>query len=213
MERGWGRALRRAAAGLGGAVAIVATMSGWAAPAPRGSDAARVVDWVKRTGDHRGKPFVVVDKRQARIYVHDGTGALVGQSPALLGATPGDHTVPGVGLRAQQGTVGPDERTTPAGRFDSVPGRNLAGEHIVWADYASAFAIHRVRPGSAEARRSNRLSTASARDNRVSLGCVVVSPRFYEEVVQKVMGTYRGVVYVLPEARPVADFLAALEQQ
>ncbi|QJW85011.1 L,D-transpeptidase [Ramlibacter terrae] len=149
----------------------------------------------------------------ARIYVYDGAGSLVGQSPALLGATRGDHTVPGVGLRAQTGEVGDDERTTPAGRFDSVPGYNLGGEHVVWADYASAFAIHRVRPGRSQGLRNSRLGTVSPDDNRVSYGCVVVPPQFYERVVQKVLGGVRSVTYVLPETRTAGEFIAALEQQ
>lgn len=206
------RTLRLAAVGVLWFAVAAAGTSSWAASAGS-SDALKLADWVKRSADHRGRPFAVVDKRAARIYVYDGAGVLVGQSAALLGATPGDHTVPGVGQRAQTGSVRDDERTTPAGRFDSVPGRNLTGEHVVWADYASAFAIHRVRPGRSQALRSSRLGTASAADNRVSDGCVVVPPRFYEQVVQKVMGGVRSVTYVLPETRSAAEFMAALEQQ
>jgi len=84
---------------------------------------------------------------------------------------------------------------------------------VVWADYASAFAIHRVRPGRSHALRTSRLGTASPADNRVSDGCVVVPPKFYEQVVQKVMGSVRSVTYVLPEKRSAAEFVAALEQQ
>ena len=206
------RALRIAATGVLWAAVAAAGTSSWAASAGS-SDALKLADWVKRSADHQGRPFAVVDKRAARIYVYDGAGVLVGQSAALLGATPGDHTVPGVGQRAQTGSVRDDERTTPAGRFDSVPGRNLTGEHVVWAEYASAFAIHRVRPGRSHALRTNRLATASGADNRVSDGCVVVPPRFYEQVVQKVLGGVRSVTYVLPETRSAAEFLAALEQQ
>ncbi|HEY8356758.1 MAG TPA: L,D-transpeptidase [Ramlibacter sp.] len=212
MLASWRRTLRTAAAALLWTAFAASGPSFGAAPAPS-ADAAKVVDWVKRTSDHRGRPFAVVDKRQARIHVYDGEGKLVGQSPALLGATRGDHTVPGVGLRAQSGDVGQDERTTPAGRFDSVPGRNLTGEHIVWVDYTSAFAIHRVRPGRSEAPRSSRLATARRDDKRVSNGCVVVPPAFYEQVVQRVMGNVRSVVYVLPEKGLAAEFFTALEQQ
>ena len=172
------------------------------------SDMRRVVDWVKRNADHQGKPFAVVDKRMARIYVFDAEGRLAGHTPVLLGSTPGDHTVPGVGERAQTGSVGLDERTTPSGRFEAVPGRNIDGEHVVWADYASAFAIHRVRPGKAWKMRELRLATASPDDNRVSYGCVVVPVAFYEQVIQSVLGTSRSVVYVMPETRPVQTLFA-----
>ncbi|WP_255440596.1 L,D-transpeptidase [Caenimonas sedimenti] len=162
-----------------------------------------MVDWVLRHGDHGGRPFAVVDKRLARIYVFDGQGRLTGETAALLGQTWGDHTVPGVGERAQTGSVRPDERTTPAGRFDSMPGRNLKGEAVIWVDHASAFAIHRLRPDAAQRARQIRLATASPDDNRASLGCVIVSVRFYEDIIEPTLGRSRSVVYVLPETGPL----------
>lgn len=173
------------------------------------ADVREVVQWVSATGDHKGKPFAIVDKKQARVYVFDAQGRLAGASSAVLGATIGDHSVPGVGARAQRGEVREDERTTPAGRFDSVPGTNLSGEHVVWADPTTAFAIHRLRPGRAHAMRQQSLSTATPDDNRLSLGCVVVPESFYTEVVQRVLGNSRGVVYVLPETSAVSDLFGA----
>lgn len=167
------------------------------------AEARRLVAWVLESGDARGKPFAVVDKRSARIYVFARNGALAGHSPALLGSTVGDDITPGVGERTQKGTVRADERTTPAGRFEAVPGRNLKGEHVVWVDYDSAFAIHRLRPGFAYKARSTRLAAAQAQDMRMSLGCVVVPVAFYAGVVEKVLGASRSVVYVMPEAGPL----------
>jgi hypothetical protein len=167
------------------------------------ADARQLVDWVRHSGDARGRPYAVVDKRAAHIYVFDAAGKLAGHSSALLGSTFGDHTVPGVGQRAQTGDVGPDERTTPAGRFDAVPGENSSGEHVVWVDYASAFAIHRLRPGFAYGPRKQRLAAAGPRAKRVSWGCVVVPVAFYQQVVEQVLGKARSVVYVMPETRPV----------
>jgi hypothetical protein len=176
-------------------------------------DARGVVEWVQRSGDARGRPFAVVDKRTAHIYVFQADGRLAGHSPALLGSAPGDHTVPGVGARAQSGHVPPHERTTPAGRFEAQPGQNRSGEHVVWVDYDSAFAIHRLRPGFSYQARAGRLSTSQAGGKRVSWGCVVVPVAFYQQVVQRVLGASRSVVYVLPETRPVAGFMRALEQR
>jgi hypothetical protein len=150
-------------------------------------------------GTTKGRPFAIVDKKQALIHVYDGAGRLKGVSSALLGEAPGDHTVPGVGKRAAAGHVPFHERTTPAGRFRSEPGRNLHGEHVVWVDYDSAFAIHRVRPGPSLRHREARLASASPGDNRASLGCVVVPVKFYRDVVMQMLGRARGVVYVLPE--------------
>lgn len=175
----------------------------WKTPLTR--DAAMVLEWVRESGDAAGRPFAVVDKRAARIYIYDVAGRLAGESPVLLGSAPGDHTVPGVGARAQTGHVPPEERTTPAGRFEASPGYNNVGEHVVWVDYESAFAIHRLRPGFAFKARADRLGTELAQDKRVSWGCVVVPVAFYEKVVQRVLGHARSVVYVLPEAQPLRN--------
>lgn len=164
-------------------------------------DARYVAQWALDSGDAAGKPFLIVDKQDARLYVFHPGGQLLASTPVLLGSAVGDHTVPGVGQRAQTGQLAPEERTTPAGRFLTQPGRNLKGEHVIWVDYASAFAIHRLRPGSSHARRTARLASATPGDNRESLGCVVVPVAFYLEVIQPLLGRARGVVYVLPETQ------------
>lgn len=167
------------------------------------ADARYVAQWVMETVDHRGMPFAVVDKREARLYVFDAAGRLVGAASALLGQTVGDDSAPDVGAHTQAGQVPAHERTTPAGRFVSQPGRNLTGEHVVWVDYATALAIHRLRADKNLFAREARLASASADDKRASLGCVVVPAAFYDNVVHPVMGRSRAVVYVLPETRPV----------
>jgi hypothetical protein len=173
-------------------------------------DASEAVQWILRTNDHQGLPFAVVDKKQARIRVFDAAGHERGTSAALLGQAPGDGIAQDVGEHAQSGAVPFDERTTPAGRFVSEPGRNLRGEQVVWVDYDSAFAIHRLRPGASLAARQARLSSASPADNRATLGCVVVPVAFYLEVVQPVLGRGRAVVYVLPEGPASMDQADAL---
>jgi len=163
-------------------------------------EAADLVERVTRTGDHGKRPFAVVDKKEARLYVFDAAGRLQGASPALLGQTTGDESAPQVGEHAQAGYVPLAERTTPAGRFVSQPGHNLTGEHVVWVDYDSAFAIHRLRPGRSRQARLARLASANPADRRVSLGCVVVPERFYQQVVRRWLGHDRAVVYVMPES-------------
>jgi len=173
------------------------------------ADAQRVIAWVKSSKDNSGRPFAVVDKRNAKLYVFGADGRLAGQTTALLGQAVGDDIAPEVGAHAQSGHVPVAERTTPAGRFEAAPGRNDHGEPIVWVDYDSAFAIHRVRPGRTWKMRADRLASANPADKRVSWGCVVVPVDFYERVVQPVLGTARSVVYVLPETRPLASLLPA----
>ena len=193
------------------AAAAAASLLAQPALATRAPDgeAKRLVEWVTHNRDHQGLPFAVVDKKQAWLYVYDANGRLAGSAPAVLGSTWGDHTVPGVGERAQRGEVRADERTTPAGRFVAKAGRNISGEHVVWVDYESAFAIHRLRPGRSYAARLDRLKSPTPDDNRVSLGCVIVPVAFYTDVVQATLGKH-SVVYVLPETRSAGEMFGAL---
>lgn len=173
------------------------------------ADARTMTQWVMLTNDHGGRPFAVVDKKHARLYVIDPQGQLAGSTPVLLGSARGDHSVPGVGDKPLN-QIRPEERTTPAGRFESEPGRNLSGEHLVWFDYDAGLAIHRVRPGTSYGARTQRLASTGEDDKRVSLGCVVVPEAFFDQVVAPVLGRQRGVVYVLPETVPAQSTFAGL---
>ena len=161
--------------------------------------ALQVAQQVLAWGDHGQRPFAVVDKQAALILVLQADGVLVGSSPVLLGRALGDHSAPGVGHRTQNGALRDSDHTTPAGRFRSEPGRNLTGEAIIWLDYDSAFAIHRLRNGPTRDSRVLQLASADSRDRRVSAGCVVVPEAFYDRVVQRLLGQSRGMVYVMPE--------------
>ena len=172
------------------------------------ADAHYAATWVLAGEDHQGRPFAVVDKRDARIYVFAADGRLVGASAVLLGVAPGDFSV---GAGRAPSSLSLAERTTPAGRFAARPGRNDKGEDIVWIDYAASLAIHRLRPAPAHERRPARLASPTPEDNRISAGCVVVSVAFYENVVAPTLGAGRSVVYVLPESHPVRGLFEALD--
>lgn len=178
---------------------------------PASDDARNMAQWVLSSHDNRGMPFVIVDKKRAKVFVFGPRGQILGAAPALLGLAPGDHSVPGIGERPVSRIL-PAERTTPAGRYVSEPGRNLAGEEVIWWDYDAGLAIHRVRPGSAHEQRQQRLASATPDDNRVSLGCVVVAVPFYESVIAPVLGKQKGVVYVLPETQPVNALFGTTRQ-
>lgn len=150
-----------------------------------------------------GRPFAVVDKRAATLSVYAADGTLLGRTPALLGLTPGDAETPGSRGKAPE-TLTVQERTTPAGRFEAQPGLNLHGERIVWIDYGASLAIHRLRPAPARERRAERLTSANPQDHRITLGCVVVDPAFFERVVLPSLGSgVGGLVYILPEREPI----------
>lgn len=166
------------------------------------ADVRQVADWVMDQRDHRGMPFVIVDKQHVRVFVFQPDGKLEGASPALMGSALGDDSVSGIGER-EMSAILPHERTTPAGRFVSLPGVNAFGEDIVWVDYAAAVSMHRVRAKDPKERRLERLASATPDDNRISFGCINVPAEFYDTVVKPALGTRRGVVYVLPETRPL----------
>lgn len=170
------------------------------APAPRASDVVvAIAAWAIRTNDPGGRPFAVVDKAAARVYVFGADGKLKGEAPALLGSAWGDRSEPYVGDR-ELSTILPHERTTPAGRFQTAWGKAPGGKRTLWVDYATAVSIHplaSVLPGE---KRETRLASATPGDNRITFGCINVAPAFFNAVVQP---NFRdsGVFYVLPEAQ------------
>ena len=173
------------------------------------AEVRQVVDWVVATRDNQDSPFVIVDKKQARVFVFEPGGRLSGVSPALMGSARGDHSVPGIGEREMSGIL-PEERTTPAGRYVAEPGQNFHGEDIIWVDYDAAVSLHRVRANNPQEKRLERLASATPADNRISYGCINVPRAFYDQVVSPAFAGARGIVYVLPEVRRLAEVFGSL---
>lgn len=163
-------------------------------------EARQMANGILRSRDHAGADFIIVDKKNAMLYVFGANGTLRGASAVLLGAARGDDSVPGIGLRPIN-QIRPEERTTPAGRFVAERGRNTQGEDIVWVDYDAAVSMHRVRTNNAKERRLERLATPTPDDNRISYGCINIPVAFYETVVAPIFANERAIVYVLPEEK------------
>ncbi len=163
-------------------------------------DARHVAHWVVDSGDNLNKPFVIIDKRDARVFVFDANGMLRGESPALLGLAIGDHSVPGIGTK-KMSAIRPEERTTPAGRFVANLDKNLKGNEILWVDYDTAISMHRVVTSNAKERRAQRLASSSPSERRISYGCINIPVKFYDTVVSPAFTGTDGIVYVLPEIR------------
>jgi hypothetical protein len=188
----------------GPADAAVAPLNvSWDRASALSRDAAIALEHVLASADNAGAPFVVIDKRRARLWVFDARGHPQGSTPVLLGFARGDDTVPGIGEKPLA-KVRPGERTTPAGRFVGEHGRNLKGEDIIWVDYDAAVSMHRVKDVHKTDRREQRLRSRSIADNRISYGCINIPKAFYERVLLGVVGRTQPVVYLLPETRPVA---------
>jgi hypothetical protein len=169
-------------------------------------DAQDTANWVTASRDNHALPFVIIDKVNAKVFAFDSLGALKGATPALLGMARGDESVPGIGHR-KLATITPAERTTPAGRFEAAIGQDFE-QDILWIDYDAALSLHRVIVGRRQDRRAERLASAPADDNRISYGCVNVPARFYDDVVKPLFTGTVGIVYILPETRPLRDVFA-----
>jgi hypothetical protein len=173
-----------------------------------GADARSIADWVASSRDNRSMVFAILDKRAAQLYVFDPDAHLVGTSRVLLGAAPGDDTVAGIGQRPMD-QVRPEEKTTPAGRFVSHPGRNASGEEVIWVDYGAAVSMHRVRIVDPKEHRLERLASEVAEDRRISYGCINIPVAFFDAVMKPMLGASPAVVYVLPEQKALADVFPA----
>lgn len=171
-------------------------------------DVRLLATWIVASADNKKMPFVIVDKKMAKVFVFLPDGQLRGAAPALLGLGQGDDTVPGIGER-KLSAIAPDERTTPAGRFVAALGTNLDGKDILWIDYAAAISMHRVVTGNKAERRAQRLASPSPLDNRISYGCINVPVKFYERVLSPSFKQSSGVVYVLPDSKPIEQVFAA----
>jgi hypothetical protein len=165
--------------------------------------ARSIANWALESRDNAGLPFVIVDKAGAKVFVFDSEGRLLGAAPALIGLTVGDESVPGIGTR-KISSIRSDERTTPAGRFVASLEPSLHGDPILWVDYDSGVALHRVIDIPKE-RRLQRLASANPQDRRITYGCINVPSAFFDRVVRAAFKSTQGIVYVLPESRPLSE--------
>ena len=174
---------------------------------PASAEASSLADWIVGSGDNQRLPFVIVDKRGAKVFVFDTDGSLRGASAALLGQSSGDDSAPGIGTR-KLADIKPEERTTPAGRFVASLGHNLHGGEILWVDYDAAISLHPVVTSNPREQRLQRLASATISDNRISYGCINVPLKFYQSVVSPAFRQSDGIVYILPETRPASAVFA-----
>lgn len=209
----------RPAAGLSDARPAAVAPHGHAAPRPpmppiarqldlRGEPASAAVlqlaQWVVGAADNGDRPFILIDKVDAKVFVFGPEGTLRGASPVLLGYAAGDHTVEGIGLRPIE-EVKPEERTTPAGRFVGERGRNALQDDVLWVDYDAAVSMHKVRLTNPKERRAERLASPTPSDNRISYGCINLPPAFFDKVLWPSVRETRPVIYVLPEVKALDE--------
>jgi len=169
------------------------------------ADARHMANWVATSRDNKNMSFVIVDKKDAKVYLFDPKAQLKAATPALLGSAVGDDTAPGVGDKPLAQVL-PEEKTTPAGRFIAKVGESTRGEDVVWVDYDAAVSMHRVLKAQ---ERLKSLASPTKDDNRMSFGCINLPPEFYENALRPAVDHGGAVIYVLPETRPLAATFAS----
>ena len=171
---------------------------------PVSQNAQHLADWVVDSGDNHGLPFAIVDKVDAKVFVFGKDGQLGGATPALVGLTRGDDTVPGISGR-KLSSIRPSERITPAGRFVTALDFNSGGQQILWVDYDAGIALHPVVTTNPKENRLQRLATPTPLDNRISYGCINVAAKFFQSAVRPAFTGTNGIVYILPEVHSIRE--------
>jgi hypothetical protein len=159
-------------------------------------------DWSVRSGDNQGRPFIVIDKPTAEVFVFDASGLLLGAAPALLGSALGDDAAPGVG-DLELSDIPLDQRTTEAGRFIAHIGPAQGMSSVLWVDFGSSLSMHPVITSNPREQRLLRLSSPVPEDRRITHGCINVPAAFYRDVVRRTFSDSEGVVYILPDTESV----------
>jgi len=178
--------------------------AGWIAP-----DAVKkMADWVFESRDNRGLPFMIIDKPEAKVFVFDKTGRILGTAWALVGLARGDDSVPGIGTMPLK-EITPDMRTTPAGRFVAGIGHDLGTLNVLWVDYPSAISLHRVINTNPAERRLERIVSKAPAEHRISYGCINVPAQFFDNVVDPTFKDTKGIVYILPEVKEMRTVFPA----
>ena len=171
---------------------------------PTSATALALARWAQGADDNGGRPFLVIDKVAAEVLVFSAGGELVGAAAALLGSAHGDDSAPGIGDRPLA-DIRPEERTTPAGRFLAGFGPAAGRGEEFWVDYATALSLHPVVTHNPKERRLRRLRSPSAHDNRITFGCINVDRAFFDATIRATFKGTPGVVYILPESRPLDE--------
>ncbi len=167
------------------------------------TDARAIADWVARVKDNQGMPFIIVDKKNTKVFVFDGEANLLGATSALIGLARGDESAPGVGDK-KLSSIRPNERTTAAGRFVASLGQDLSDQDVLWVDYKAALALHRVLSRNSKEARLQRMASGIANDHRITFGCIDVPVIFYDRIVHPSFAESNGVVYILPEEKSLS---------
>jgi hypothetical protein len=83
-------------------------------------------------------------------------------------------------------------------------GPSIDAGRVLWVDYDSSVSMHPTATGVPAEKRPERLASPTPDDNRITHGCINVSPGFYEQVVAPTF-QHGGVFYILPDKASLAE--------
>jgi hypothetical protein len=84
---------------------------------------------------------------------------------------------------------------------------------VLWVDYATSVALHPLIKGTPRERRRQRLLSPASDDNRITFGCINVPPAFYSRRLRPLFSRKGGVVYILPDTKPLEEVFPRLRVQ
>ncbi|WP_230483768.1 hypothetical protein [Sphingomonas sp. Leaf21] len=176
-------------------------------------EAQRVISWVGASQDNHGLPWAVVDKKNATLFLFAADGTQMAAVPVLIGIMPGDEASPGVGTKTLA-SLGPAEKTTPAGRYLAKFGMPIGGERVLWVDYATSVALHPIpKDAGAREKRRERMLSPTPDDNRITFGCINVPQAFYTRQLRTAFRRKGGYVYILPDTKTMEEVFPRLRAQ
>jgi hypothetical protein len=76
---------------------------------------------------------------------------------------------------------------------------------VLWVDYRTSISLHAVITTNPKEKRPQRLQSPTPNDNRITFGCINVPTDFYNKVVQKIFKESKGIVYILPDIKPMEE--------
>ena len=174
-----------------------------------GAEAQTVAAWVVAERDARGLPFLIVDKRRATVSAFDAVGALARQRAGA--ARPGARRRLGARHRRAQ------DRRHPAARAHDARGplrRRARHQHRAAKTSSGSTTTPRCRcTACARRRRRSGASSASPARRRPTTASPTAASTFRRRSTtassSRCSCRSNGIVYVLPETKPLAAVFGA----
>lgn len=169
---------------------VLGAMLGLGLLLDRMAESSEVRQFARRTvvaHDHRGLPFLIIDKARAQLFAFDAQGDLLASTPVLLGASHADD---------------PGAAATPAGRFEALRPWPGPDGSLSWISPRGELLLRGEPSVLTPGRAMQRLASSRLEDRRISDGSLHVPPEFFRQYLTQLRGQ-RSVAYVLPERQEV----------